>query len=157
MAAKRENGLPYQWLAALAIFCILLYLLRDILAPFLTAAIIAYICSPLVDRLMRLHMGKLRMGRTLATSLVLLLLSGIFVLLLLIVVPLLQKEILLLAQRLPAYFQALRSCCNISASRSRSISPRYRRYSRNTGKPPAISRGRRCASSAPTAWRFSAG
>ena len=109
MAAKRENGLPYQWLAALAIFCILLYLLRDILAPFLTAAILAYICSPLVDRLMRLHLGKVRMGRTLATSLVLLLLTGIFVLLLLIVVPLLQKEILLLAQRLPAYFQALRS------------------------------------------------
>jgi predicted PurR-regulated permease PerM len=109
MAAKRENGLPYQWLAALAIFCILLYLLRDILAPFLAAAILAYICSPLVDRLMRLHLGKMRMGRTLATSLVLLLLTGIFVLLLLIVVPLLQKEILLLTQRLPAYFQALRN------------------------------------------------
>lgn len=103
MTAKRENGLPYQWLAALAVFGVLLYLLRDILAPFLSAAILAYICSPLVDRLMRY-----KLGRTPATALVLLLLAGIFVLLLLIVVPLLQKEILLLAQRLPAYFEAAR-------------------------------------------------
>lgn len=108
MAAKRENGLPYRWLAALAVFCILLYLLRDILAPFLSAAILAYICSPLVDRLMRLRLGRLQLGRTPATVLVLLLLAGIFILLLLIVVPLLQKEILLLAQRLPSYVAAAR-------------------------------------------------
>ena len=109
MAAKRDNGLPYQWLAALALFCVLLYLLRDILAPFLSAAILAYICSPLVDRLMRIHFGRWKLGRTPATVLVLLLLTGVFVLLLLIVVPLLQKEILLLTQRLPLYFAALRS------------------------------------------------
>lgn len=109
MTAKRENRLPYQWLAVLAIFLILLYLLRDTLAPFLTAAILAYICSPLVDRCTRLRLGKMRVGRTPATVLVLLLLIGIFVLLLLIVVPLLQKEIVLLTQRLPHYFQALRN------------------------------------------------
>ncbi len=104
MTAKREKGLPYQWLAAIAGFGLLVYLLRDILAPFLIAGILAYICSPLVDRLMRF-----RLGRTPATLLVLLLLVGVFVLLLFIVVPLLQKEILLVVQRLPAYLDILRS------------------------------------------------
>lgn len=103
MATKRENAVPYAWLLAVAVFGLLLYLLKDVLAPFLTAAILAYICSPLVDRLMRW-----KLGRTPATALVLLLLLGVFALLLFIVVPLLQKEILLLAQRLPAYFDALR-------------------------------------------------
>jgi predicted PurR-regulated permease PerM len=103
MTTKRENSLSYQWLLALAAFCVLLYLLSGILAPFLIAAILAYICSPLVDRLMRL-----KLNRTSATVLVLLLLLTVFILVLLIVVPLLQKEILQLAQRLPIYFGALR-------------------------------------------------
>ena len=104
MTTKREKGLSYQWLAAIAGFGLLVYLLRDILAPFLIAGILAYICSPLVDRLMRF-----RLGRTPATLLVLLLLASIFVLLLFIVVPLLQKEILLVAQRTPVYLATLRS------------------------------------------------
>lgn len=103
MTAKREKGLPYQWLVAIAALCLLVYLLKGILAPFLIAAILAYICSPLVDRLMRL-----KLGRTSATILVLLLLVGIFALSILIVMPLLQKEVLQLAQRLPAYFMTAR-------------------------------------------------
>lgn len=103
MTAKREKGLPYQWLVAIAALCLLVYLLKGILAPFLIAAILAYICSPLVDRLMRL-----KLGRTSATILVLLLLVGIFALSILIVMPLLQKEVLQLAQRLPAYFVTAR-------------------------------------------------
>ncbi|MDR2219287.1 MAG: AI-2E family transporter [Methylobacillus sp.] len=108
MTPKRENGLPWQWLAALAVFGVLLYLLRDILAPFLAAAILAYICNPLVDKLTRLHIGKLHVSRTPATLLVLLLMIAIFILLLLIVVPLLQKEVVLIAQKLPIYVQTLR-------------------------------------------------
>lgn len=103
MTTKRENGLPYPWLWAIAGVCLLVYLLKGILAPFLIAAILAYICNPLVDRL-----ASLKLGRTLATTLVLLLLVGIFALLLLIVAPLLQKEIMLVAQRLPAYVDAAR-------------------------------------------------
>lgn len=103
MAIERENAVPYAWLLAIAACGLLLYLLQDVLAPFLTAAILAYICSPLVDRLMRF-----RLGRTAATLLVFLLLLGLFALLLLIIAPLLQQEILLLAQRLPAYLDAAR-------------------------------------------------
>ncbi|OIQ79780.1 pheromone autoinducer 2 transporter [mine drainage metagenome] len=103
MITKRDNGRSYQWLWVIAGVCLLVYLLKGILAPFLIAAILAYICNPLVDRLTH---GKF--GRTPATVLVLLLLIGIFALLLLIVVPLLQKEFLLMAQRLPVYFETLR-------------------------------------------------
>jgi predicted PurR-regulated permease PerM len=103
MITKRDNGRSYQWLWVIAGACLLVYLLKGILAPFLIAAILAYICNPLVDRLTH---GKF--GRTPATVLVLLLLIGIFALLLLIVAPLLQKEFLLMAQRLPVYFEALR-------------------------------------------------
>jgi len=103
MAVKREQSLPYQWLLAAAACMLLLYLLRDVLAPFLTGAILAYICSPLVDRLERC-----KLGRAVSTALVLLLLIGLFALLVLIVVPLVQKEVLQLAQRLPAYFETLR-------------------------------------------------
>jgi predicted PurR-regulated permease PerM len=103
MTEKREKALPYQWLAAIASLCLLVYLLKGILSPFLIAAILAYICNPLVDRLTRWNLS-----RTPATLLVLLLLVGIFALMVLIVAPLLQKEILQLAQRLPAYFTTLR-------------------------------------------------
>lgn len=103
MATERENVLPYSWLLAVVTFVLLFYLLQDVLAPFLTAAILAYICNPLVDCLMRF-----RMGRTLATILAFLLLLSLFTLLLLIIAPFIQQEIVLLAQRLPAYLEAAR-------------------------------------------------
>lgn len=101
MAAKRENAFQYQWFLAFGAGLFLFYLLKDILAPFLIAGIIAYICSPLVDRVMRC-----KIGRTPATALIMLLLAGICLLLVLVVVPLMQKELMLLAQRIPAYLDA---------------------------------------------------
>lgn len=114
MALKRENLLPdYRWILLFSGCLLLIYLLRPILAPFLFAAILAYICSPLVDRLGKIKLGRLTLGhsnlaRTIGTVLVMLLLLGIMITLLLIVVPLLQKELSLVAQRLPAYLSALR-------------------------------------------------
>ncbi len=114
MALKRENLLPdYRWILLFSGCLLLIYLLRPILAPFLFAAILAYVCSPLVDRLGNIKLGRLSMGRTSATRtigtvLVMLLLLAIMITLLLIVVPLLQRELSLVAQRLPAYLSALR-------------------------------------------------
>lgn len=115
MTAKRENGLSdftqaqnYRWwLAGLALLG-LVYLLNDILSPFLAAAILAYIANPLVARLEKLRLGKLKTGRTPATLLVMLLFAGLLMLVLFIILPLLQKELLLIAQRLPAYINTLR-------------------------------------------------
>lgn len=108
MTAKRENNLPdYRWIMLIAGFFLLVYLLKPILAPFLIAAILAYICNPLVDRLGNLKLGKFAVGRTVGTLLVMLLLIGIVTALILIVVPLLQKELVMVVQRLPTYISTL--------------------------------------------------
>lgn len=89
------------WLILLALFLWLLYLLEPILTPFLAAAVIAYICDPLVDRLSACGFKQYTLGRTPATLLVM---SGIVLAIigiLLILIPLLQKQSLLIAERLP--------------------------------------------------------
>jgi len=92
-----------QWLLFVGLAVLLLYLLSPILTPFVTAAIFAYICNPLVQRLC-----VMKVPRTLAVVIVmsalLLLLSG----LLLIMLPLLEKEISLFAARLPDLIEAVR-------------------------------------------------
>ncbi|MEO5863141.1 MAG: AI-2E family transporter, partial [Burkholderiales bacterium] len=97
-----DNSRWYFLAGAALVVALLFYLLGPILAPFMFAAILAYICDPLVDRLQRR-----RVPRTVATVLVLLLLVGLFILLMLIMVPLFQKEVTLLSQRLPGYVTAL--------------------------------------------------
>lgn len=97
-----------RWLILLAVFAFLLYLLLPVLTPFLIAAILAYICDPLVDRLSKLQIGKLKFGRTLSTILVMVAIFGAIFLLFLILIPLLQKESSLIAERLPASIGRLR-------------------------------------------------
>ena len=97
-----DNSRWYFLAAAALVVAFLFYVLGPILAPFMFAAILAYICDPLVDRLQRR-----RLPRTLATVIVLLLLISLFVLLLLIMAPLFQKEVTLLSERIPGYITAL--------------------------------------------------
>ena len=86
------------WFAGAAALVLPLYFLSPILAPFLFAAILAYIGNPLVSWLHR-H----RVPRTLGALLVLLLLLSLLVLLLLILLPLFIKEVRLLSERLPGF------------------------------------------------------
>ena len=74
----------------------LLFLLSPILAPFLLAGILAYICAPLVERL-----ANLGMPRPIGVLAVMLLLTAILVLLALILLPLVQEEAQQLIARLP--------------------------------------------------------
>lgn len=85
------------WLAVFVIVSVLIYLLAPILMPFLSAAVLAYIADPLADKLEK------KMSRTLAVSVVFLALSLIAVLLLLIILPLIEKQIVVLAEKLPLY------------------------------------------------------
>lgn len=73
----------------------LFYLLGPILAPFVLAAILAYICNPLVDRLGR------HMPRVVAVLLVMLLLTGALLLMGLLLLPLLRDEAMQIMDRLP--------------------------------------------------------
>ncbi|HZV62556.1 MAG TPA: AI-2E family transporter [Methylophilaceae bacterium] len=111
MPPKQENVLPdFRWILLLAGGLILIYLLREILAPFLFAAVLAYICSPLVDKFAKLKSARFNPNfmRTIGTTLVMLLLLCLLIILVLVIVPLLQKEILLVAERMPAYLDAMR-------------------------------------------------
>jgi len=88
----------WGWLAVALVVGGLLYLLSPILAPFLFAAILAYILNPIVERLAGKHVP-----RTLAVLLVMLGLLVLIVALALVVLPLFTKELRLLAERLPAF------------------------------------------------------
>lgn len=76
---------------------ILIWLLGPMLTPFLVAAGLAYFTDPVVERLQ-----SWKWPRTLAVLSVLLMIVLVFVLFVLLVVPLLQHEIRLILQRLPA-------------------------------------------------------
>jgi predicted PurR-regulated permease PerM len=101
MTLSRSAAL--QWLTVAAILFGALYLLGPILAPFVAAAILAYICNPLVGRL-----RAWKLPRTLAVVLVMLGLTLVFASLLLIMLPLLQKEISLLVVRAPEWLETAR-------------------------------------------------
>jgi predicted PurR-regulated permease PerM len=109
MTPKQENlASKFRWWLIGATLILFIYLLSPILAPFIAAAIIAYICNPLVNRICTISMGKLTPNRTAATLSVMLILLAAILLLLLIVIPLLQKELLLVIERLPQYGANLR-------------------------------------------------
>ena len=85
------------WLAVFVIAAVLIYLLAPILMPFIAAAVLAYIADPLVDKL------ETKMSRTIAVSIVFVGLSSIAILLLLILLPLLERQVVVLAEKLPLY------------------------------------------------------
>jgi predicted PurR-regulated permease PerM len=93
-----------QWLALALIPAVLLYLLAPVLFPFMAAAVLAYICQPLVARL-----SAKKLSRTLATLLVMLGMLGAFVLMVLILLPLLRTELDLLLARLPHLLATLQA------------------------------------------------
>lgn len=90
---RLQTGL---WVAFGLLLLWLLYVLSPILAPFLLAAIVAYVCNPLVERLQTWGMPRLAAVVLVITALGLIVLG-----LLLILIPLLQDELMLLVERLP--------------------------------------------------------
>ena len=95
------------WLALWLAVALLLYTLGPILSPFIAAAILAYMLGGAVDRLARARIGRRRMPRVLAVSLVLTAFCAAVVALFLIVVPVLRAEIPLLQAKIPAFFSWL--------------------------------------------------
>lgn len=92
-----------QWSLFLALTVLLIYLLGPILTPFVAAAILAYICNPLVSRL-----SALKVPHTAAVLLVMVALLLLFTGLILIMLPLLEKEISLFVARLPDMIEMAR-------------------------------------------------
>jgi predicted PurR-regulated permease PerM len=103
----------YVWWLGGLLVCVLVYLLGPILTPFLIAAILAYVANPLVNKVSAFRIGTSNTkfhyspSRIVASLLVMLLMLTSLVLLLLIAIPLLQKEIVLLVEKVPVYFNNL--------------------------------------------------
>lgn len=95
-----------QWLllAVIALTGVILYLLGPVLVPFVSAAILAYVADPLVDRLQ-----GWKLPRTLAVVVVFLVLITFALLLLLVLVPLIEEQIRVLVQKLPRYIDWLQA------------------------------------------------
>ena len=91
------------WFIALLVAGLLLWLLSDILLPFVAGIAVAYFLDPLVDRLERR-----RFGRDWATVLVLFLFFLSLLLVALLLVPVLHSQIVGLMQRLPSTIAGLR-------------------------------------------------
>ncbi len=94
----QENHRRWQLLAILAVIGFLLWRLSPMLMPFVVAAMLAYLGDPLADRLERLHMS-----RTLAVSIVFLVLMLALGGAMLLLIPLISRQIENLIQNVPRY------------------------------------------------------
>lgn len=99
---RRERAL--FWAMLLAAVLVALYVLRDVLVPFVAGMAVAYLLDPVVDRLERIGVG-----RGLATFAVLLGFFAIASGLVLLLIPLLQTQVEKLASVLPGYMEMARN------------------------------------------------
>ena len=98
-----SNRQPLYWLIGFAVFLTSLYLLSDILLPFVTGIILAYLLDPMGDFLERRGFA-----RWVAAGLITLVATAVVISALLLLVPLLQSQIVDFAGRLPNYIEILR-------------------------------------------------
>jgi predicted PurR-regulated permease PerM len=98
-----------RWTIFALLLLLALYQLGPIITPFIAAAILAYICDPLVDKLCIVGTKKYKLGRTLATVIVMFGLIAFMVSVVLILIPLLQKQSALIAERLPVLIENFRT------------------------------------------------
>lgn len=83
----------------------LVYLLAPVITPFAISAALAYVGDPMVDRLERVSIWRWKIGRTVAVSVVFILMLSLLTVVLLIIVPMLVEQIRLLIHRLPEWIE----------------------------------------------------
>ncbi|MDH4455931.1 MAG: AI-2E family transporter [Candidatus Methylopumilus sp.] len=110
MTTKRENHSPdYRLILLIAGGIALMYLLGPVLSPFLIAAVLAYIGSPIVDSLSNIQFGKFTLSRSSSSMLVMLMMIASLILLVFIIAPVFQQEFLLFIERLPKFIISSKS------------------------------------------------
>lgn len=90
------------WLIGIVVAGLLIYLLRDVLLPFVIGAAVAYFLDPVVDR-----MERRGFSRGLATSLITLAFVLLLLAMLLLLIPLATSQLLSFLDRMPRYFNKL--------------------------------------------------
>ncbi|MGB0747903.1 MAG: AI-2E family transporter [Magnetospiraceae bacterium] len=91
------------WMISGIVFLLLVFVLRDVLMPFVAGMVIAYLLDPLADKLEAKGLSRLSATIVITVGFFLLLLIGLAILL-----PTLQVQILGFSKRLPDYLNALR-------------------------------------------------
>jgi len=83
----------------------LVYLLSPVITPFAISAVLAYLGDPFVDRLEKVSIGRWKLGRTVAVSIVFILMLALLTIVLVIVIPLLIEQVRLLIRMLPGMIE----------------------------------------------------
>ncbi len=104
-----ENGMSFErqiafWVAALVVFVLVLWLLSEILLPFVAGLAIAYLLTPLTDRLERAGINRLAAAIMIITLVVL----G-FVYMVLLVAPIISGQLSSFIENIPGYVTRLQS------------------------------------------------
>src|ERR1700761_7578141 len=104
MSMTPDSSRRWQMLAITAVILYLFWLLAPVLMPFAVAAMLAYLGDPLADRLQRLGLG-----RTLAVTIVFIVLLLVTVGALILLVPLISRQIENLVENVPRYVEWARN------------------------------------------------
>jgi predicted PurR-regulated permease PerM len=102
-----DSGIQRQmmfWLAAFVLLVLALWLLSDILLPFIVGLVIAYLLTPVADRLERLGVNRMVSALLLVTVVVL-----AFVWLILLAAPLLGAQLASFIDNVPGYISRLQT------------------------------------------------
>lgn len=105
MDKAREKAIRRQtmfWLLAFFVFLFFLWLLGDILLPFIAGMALAYFLDPVADLLERWGVGRLT-----ATTIILLVFVIVFVVTLMVLIPILGVQISVFLEALPDYVSKL--------------------------------------------------
>lgn len=92
------------WVATLAIFVALLWLLSPVLLPFIAGMVLAYLLDPLTRQVQRTGTG-----RVLAALIVIAIIIVAFVIMIMLVAPILGAQLFALVENIPGYAQRLQS------------------------------------------------
>jgi predicted PurR-regulated permease PerM len=91
------------WACALLVFIALLWLLNDVLLPFVAGMVMAYLLDPLVKRLQRLGLS-----RPIASVAIVAIMIILIALALILILPVLGEQIAHFIERIPQYFERVR-------------------------------------------------
>lgn len=105
MEKMSAGSQSWFWLALLVAGGWLVYLLAPVITPFAISAVLAYFGDPLVDRWEKASIWRWKLGRTLAVSIVFVLMLCLLTIVMLILVPMLVEQVHLLIQRLPEWIE----------------------------------------------------
>ena len=105
----KGDGMTFErqfvfWLAALAVFVLMLWLLSEILLPFVAGAAIAYLLTPVTDRIESVGVNRLAAALSIITLVVM-----AIVLLILLVAPILGGQLASFIDNIPGYVTRLQS------------------------------------------------